>query len=93
MWSTMLPQLVWRADCNAKCLNRVRRKINREVCKSVTNGLGSLIRYPEIPLDQPELYRGDGVHLTEAGLDIFLRDLHRDLHAKFFSLVGGMGHS
>ena len=69
----------------------VFRKVNKEVCRAMVKGLGSVIGHPEIRLDQPELYRGDGVHLSEAGLEIFLRDLCRGLHAEIFGWMGGNG--
>ena len=73
-------------------MNRTRRKLNKEVCRAVLKGLGSVIGHLEICLDRLWLYRGDGVHLSDAGLEVFLTDLYMGLQAEIFSLMGGVGH-
>ena len=84
---------MWNAVCDASCLNSVCRKLNKEVCGVVVKKLGLVIGYLEFCLNHPWLYRGDGFHLSDEGLEVFLSDLHRGLHAKVFGLMGGMGHS
>ena len=63
--------------------------MNHEVSRVVLAGLGSVVVHPDIRVEHLELYRNDGVHLLEAGLHIFLRDLHRGLKTEIFSLLRG----
>ena len=48
VWSMIIPQHGWRTDCNVSCINRARRKVNKEVCRAIVNGIGSVIGHPEI---------------------------------------------
>ena len=80
-------------DCSASCLNRACRKLNKEVCRAVVHGLGLIIEHAEIHLDQPWLYKGDGVHLLDDVLEVFLTNLQRGLCDEIFGLIGGMEHS
>ena len=43
-------------------------------------GFGFVIGHPDIRLDRPKLFRIHGVHLSDLGLELFLRDLQRGLH-------------
>ena len=54
---------------------------------------GSVILYPDIRVSCPELYREDGLHLSDLGLDLFLPDLQGGLRAEIFSLVEALGHT
>ena len=56
-------------------VNTARRRVNREVCRAVCDDLGLVIGYQEIHADRPELFRQDGVHLSDRGLEIFLADI------------------
>ena len=38
VWSTLIPQHVWRAYCDASYINRAHRKVNREAGRAVVNG-------------------------------------------------------
>ena len=58
-------------------LNQSRRKVNKDVYRTMSRGLGSVIGHLDIHLDRLELYRGDGVHLSEQGIQIFLRGIQR----------------
>ena len=58
------------AVCAAICLNRAHRKLNKEICREVVKELGSIIGHPEICLDHLWLYRGDGLHLSDDGLEV-----------------------
>ena len=53
-------------------------------------GLGLVISHPEIVSHRPELYRNDGVHLSELGMGLFLKDLQGGLRDEMFSLGGGL---
>lgn len=60
---------------------------NRETKRAWNAGLGQFLLHSEIGLDKPELYRDDGVHLSEKGLDVFLQDLQQGLQEGFGLLV------
>lgn len=88
IWSTIIPRFTWRAECDPERLNRARRSINREVCRAVRSSFGSVVGHPGICLNKPELFRSDGVHLSDLGLQLFLEDLQRGLQVEV-GLVGG----
>ena len=90
VWSDIIPRLVWKADCNPRCTDCARCCVNREVSQAMRAKHGSVIRPPDIRGHQQELYRSDGVHLSDMGMGLFLRDLYGGLTAKIFSLVGGL---
>ncbi|XP_078241896.1 uncharacterized protein LOC144586845 [Pogona vitticeps] len=94
VWSTIIPRLNWRGAINVDRVNNARRLVNKEVCRSVCNrGFGSVIGHRRILTSKLEYFRKDGVHLSEAGLDIFLDDLRGGLLEEFGFLGGLMGHS
>lgn len=43
--------------------------------------MGFSISHPGIIFDSADLFRGDGVHLSIAGADLFLLDLQKSLWA------------
>lgn len=73
---------------NHRGVERARQKAKKELRKILEQGLGVFIPHPEIRVDRPELYRKDGVHLSEAGLKIFLFNLWQGL---IFALAVGVG--
>ena len=79
VWSNMLPRRLWREGWNPKGLNRAVWKVNREIRLALAGHRGCVISHPAILPSRPELYRPDGVHLSDAGNDIFLQDLHEGL--------------
>ena len=87
LWSTIIPQLMWRVERHAQHVNTVRRSVHREVYRAVCHGLRSVIGHQEICGDRPELFRHDGVHLSERGLDIFLKDIQGGLLLELEKLV------
>ena len=90
LWSTMIPRMSWRADCSPQCVNKAHRQVNREVCHAVCKGLGTVIGHLDIHLDQLELFRSNGVHLLDLGMDLFLQDLQRGLCVVLYE-VGRQG--
>ena len=80
-------------EYDPQCLNWARRKVNREVCRAMHQGLGSVIGHLDIRLEMPGLYRGDGICLSDQGMEIFLTDLQWGLRAEVFGLMREMEHS
>ena len=79
----MLPRRHWREGRDFTGLNRAVRKVNREMRLFLQKRQGWVIPHPDIVISRPELYRADGVHLSDAGNDIFLRDLQVGLRDRF----------
>ncbi|KAJ7344908.1 hypothetical protein JRQ81_000858, partial [Phrynocephalus forsythii] len=79
VWSTIIPRCQWKARCAAQLMNKVHREINRDVCRAMVHGLGTVVGHPRIPAASAELYRDNGVHLSDRGMEIFLTDLKRGL--------------
>ena len=84
----MIPQLVWREEWQAQCVNVARSCVNWEVCRAMCNGLGSVIGHREIRANRPELFHMDGVHLSGGGLEIVLAGLRGGLLLKLERLNG-----
>ena len=71
IWSNIIARIVWQVDWDPRCIDRAWRGVNREVCRAMQAGLGSVIRHPDIRVCQPELYRSDRLHLSNTGLEPF----------------------
>lgn len=75
IWSAMIPRLVWRGASYHQGVERAKQKANKEIKRSLEGGLGLFLPPLELWADHPELYKKNGVHLSDSGLDIFLADL------------------
>ncbi|XP_070593938.1 uncharacterized protein [Erythrolamprus reginae] len=79
VWSWILPRKVWRFAQHPRAIDKQRIQVNKEIGKLILAEGGFIIRHPDIRIHIPDLYRPDGVHLTDVGNDIFLTDLQRGL--------------
>ncbi|XP_054836942.1 uncharacterized protein LOC129330780 isoform X2 [Eublepharis macularius] len=79
MWSAILPRRVWREALDHEGVERARRKANKAMFKALGAGLGVYLPHPQIRDTYADLYRGDGVHLSFKGNEIFLNDLRQGL--------------
>ncbi|XP_061495666.1 uncharacterized protein LOC133390651 [Rhineura floridana] len=79
LWSDLLPRRVWRGVWNPWALDRARKKVNRHIRLALLGHGDLAIPHPHIQHSEVELYRADGVHLSDAGNDFFLKDLQRCL--------------
>uniref|UniRef100_A0ABM5FV92 SGNH hydrolase-type esterase domain-containing protein n=1 Tax=Pogona vitticeps TaxID=103695 RepID=A0ABM5FV92_9SAUR len=91
VWSTIIPRRIWKRARHFWSVNKAQRSINREVGRAVCGSLGQVIGHHRIRLDRPELYRPDGVHLSERGLDVFLEDVKGGLLCELQQLEGEHG--
>ena len=74
-------------------VNKASRRVNKEICRGVSKcGLGSVIDHHRIQVSSLEHFRKDGVHLSDAGLDIFLEDIRGGLLVELGVPSGYMGH-
>ncbi|KAJ7341559.1 hypothetical protein JRQ81_005805, partial [Phrynocephalus forsythii] len=81
IWSTVVPRRCDAAGAEVP-INRDRRCLNREASHHVLRTGGSVAGHTAINTKMVELYRSDGVHLSDAGLTLFLDNLRRGLQAE-----------
>ena len=90
LWSNITPRLAWRGSGRTDAVNKARRGVNKVVRRGVCGGgLGSVIYHHRIHVSNPESFRSDGVHLSEAGLELFLEDVKGGLLCELQGLGGG----
>ncbi|XP_054826926.1 uncharacterized protein LOC129336105 isoform X1 [Eublepharis macularius] len=88
IWSAMLPRRVWREALHRPAIERARMKANRAIQKALGEGLGIYLPHPRIRATFADLYRGDGVHLSASGNEVFLDDLRQGLRLALSHLWG-----
>jgi hypothetical protein len=88
IFSQMLPRLKWRVhDYPMSKIDKKRKHINNCIRRSVVFDGGKFISYPDIDVDTPGLYFGDGIHLSDVGYDFILlnmKELFDELGAEFW---------
>ncbi|XP_053565634.1 translation initiation factor IF-2-like [Bombina bombina] len=78
-WSNIIPRLTWRHMANHRAAFQVRKKLNRDVRKLMCELGGFVVEHKFITAADRSLYRGDGVHLTDHGMDLFIEDIRQSL--------------
>lgn len=89
VWSEIVPRVIWQGARNAGAVERARRTINARVSRSVRSLVGAVVRHRQLEGDNRQLMEGDGIHLNEIGLDIFLSGLQDGIEQTLFLLGGG----
>lgn len=79
VWSCMLPRFNWKEGIDHKVMERARKKVNAEIFNDLLRHGDFSIQHQAIGLSRRELYRQDGIHLSDIGNDIFLGDLQKGL--------------
>lgn len=88
IWSQILPRLKWRNARDNNALNKTRVRVNSFVATKLLAHQGGYIRYQKITPSDKSLFKGDGVHLTEKGNEIFLKTLTKAFKRFISSGVG-----
>ncbi|XP_054838220.1 uncharacterized protein LOC129336467 [Eublepharis macularius] len=88
IWSAILPRRIWREALDHDAVERARRKANKAMFKALCAGLGIYLPHPRIRDTYANLYRGDGIHLSVQGNEIFLTDLRQGLLLSLQELWG-----
>lgn len=83
-WSNMLPRISWRFSSDAKSQNLAAIRLNNFMNRLVSVNGGFFIKYPEITWHAKEMFRSDGVHLSNIGNCVFLFNLQRALQQVCF---------
>ncbi|XP_053571477.1 uncharacterized protein LOC128661226 [Bombina bombina] len=78
-WSNIIPRLTWRHMASHRTAFQVRKKLNRDVRKLMFELRGFVVEHKTIAEADRSLYRGDGVHLSNHGMDLFIEDLRQSL--------------
>uniref|UniRef100_A0A8W8MMU3 SGNH hydrolase-type esterase domain-containing protein n=1 Tax=Magallana gigas TaxID=29159 RepID=A0A8W8MMU3_MAGGI len=81
VWSQILPRLHWRGEIDHQALEKVRVRINSHIATYLTKIGGKYIRYPELDIEDPTLYKDDAVHLNLLGNDLFINRLQQGLQS------------
>ncbi|XP_067648936.1 uncharacterized protein [Haliotis asinina] len=81
VWSDILQRRTWWGATDDRAMERKRRRFNRFGGKGVADGGGCHIKHDEISIEDQNLFRDDGVHLSDIGNDIFLNSLQGGLEA------------
>ncbi|XP_053112967.1 uncharacterized protein LOC128327767 [Hemicordylus capensis] len=89
LWVNWFQRRVWRTALDGCQLEKARRKVSAAIGKLVVAVGGDIIRQPDLAARFPELYHPDGVHLSEVGCDLFLRNIRTELVALLDSLGQG----
>lgn len=71
VFSEMVSRLHWLDSAGGKPLEKVRRRINHSLEKFLPLLGGFSFRHIDLEGGFPGLYRQDGIHLSDVGLDIF----------------------
>ncbi|CAI5769563.1 Hypothetical predicted protein [Podarcis lilfordi] len=78
-WSELLPRLHWRGNIKPTRLNYTVEKINRAVRSATTHMGGRVVKHPNIKVYMKELFRPNGVHLSDLGNERWLSDIRHGL--------------
>ncbi|KAM4020115.1 uncharacterized protein ACNLHF_000667 isoform 2-T2 [Anomaloglossus baeobatrachus] len=89
VWSEIISRVTWQVAFNADSIERTRKTLNTRMARYVRFHSGVVIRHRQLEGDNRHLIMQDGVHLTDAGLDIFLSGLQEGIE-QALSLLGGV---
>ncbi|CAJ0959820.1 unnamed protein product [Ranitomeya imitator] len=88
VWSEMIPRLVWRGARELGAMERSRRTLNQRISRFIRFKNGVVVRHHRLEGDNSGFLLPDGVHLNDAGLDIFLDGLREGVVQAHHSLGG-----
>ncbi|KAM4599815.1 uncharacterized protein V3H82_008446 [Fundulus diaphanus] len=72
VWSNILPRRVWRHSPDSHEVDLVRTTVNRRIHNIVSELGGTSVKHDNIRCGtNTGLYRGDGIHLSPKGIDVF----------------------
>ncbi|XP_078496137.1 uncharacterized protein LOC144752059 [Lissotriton helveticus] len=78
VWTEFVPRRIWRGALKPAAVERARRKLNRAMRLFCADKGIHVLAHVGLQLEQPLLFRDDGVHLSHMGNAFYLMEL-RDL--------------
>jgi hypothetical protein len=89
IWSDILQRRYWHNDTDGKAMERVRKRVNLLVRNLVLSFVGCVIRHCNIRAREINLFRCNGTHLSNLGIDIYLNNIQGALE-RFLSFEGSL---
>ncbi|XP_066462343.1 uncharacterized protein [Eleutherodactylus coqui] len=89
VWSDIVARRIWREARDNEAIERVRKTVNFRISKHVRALGGIAIRHWELERRERGMMRGDGVHLSDIGLDTFLSRLQDGVESALLLACGG----
>ena len=74
-WSDILQRRYWHNATDCKAMERARKRVTLLVRNLVLSFGGCVIRHCNIRAREIDLFRYDGTHLSNLGIDIFLNNI------------------
>ncbi|XP_043931325.1 uncharacterized protein LOC122805302 [Protopterus annectens] len=78
VWSIIIARLVWKNALSFQGMEKARKYINKMMCREATILDFRVLQHTEFENRDPSWFRPDGMHLNDAGLDLF------NLHLRSF---------
>ena len=79
VWSCLLERQHWRGAVSPEKVDLARRKVCKAASRFIISVGGAVVRHPDISHKIPALYRTDGVHLSDWGMDLWLHGIREAL--------------
>jgi len=88
VWSEILPRRYWHIANNQMAVENSRKRENTAAKAIFLNEIqkGFIIRHPNIRVTENVLYRYDGVHLSDAGNNVYLNNIQGGLELCFLNV-------
>jgi lysophospholipase L1-like esterase len=86
--SEILTRRYWRVANNQVAVENSRKRVNTAAKAIFLNEIqkGFIIRHPNIRVTENVLYRYDGVHLSDAGNNVYLNNIQGGLELCFLNV-------
>jgi lysophospholipase L1-like esterase len=76
VWSELLQRRYWHTDREGKAMEKARKRVNLAVKNIVLGVEGYVIKHRDI-----NLFRNDGTHLSDIGINVYLNTIQEALES------------
>lgn len=80
LWSEVLPRSNWRYSTDGKAMERARKRLNSYAGKLAIDMGGGYLRHPILCSDWGRFECPDGVHLSDEGNVVFLKQIRNGIN-------------